>query len=233
VKFVYDELNADYRSRGNLLSARRKADMAQADSDANDIVISSTYEPNFNQPKTITDALGHVTTYSYDYELPTGDTKYSQAGNPVKVTYHTVAKGTPEVNFTYNSYGQVVETSDANGKVTQYTYYPDTGYLKDIIQDPAGVNAITTMTYDNYGNIASVTDPESRTTNYAYDALGWLNKVTTPLGFETKYFHDANGNVARIERQASTDGSQWQITSMTYDILNHLKTTTDRAVQKI
>ena len=71
---------------------------------------------NFNQPKAITDALGNITMYTYDYELSTGNPKYALAGDPVKVTYPAVAKGTPEVNFTYNTHGQVVETSDANGK---------------------------------------------------------------------------------------------------------------------
>ena len=227
VKFVFDESNADYRSRGNLLQVRKKAVMAQADNDTNDLVIKSTYEPQYNQPKAITDALGNITMYTYDYELSTGNPKYALAGDPVKVTYPAVAKGTPEVNFTYNTHGQVVETSDANGKVTQYTYYPTTGYLKDIVQDPAGVNAVTTMAYDSYGSLASVTDPENRTTSYNYDALGWRDKVTTPAGFVTKYSHDANGNVTRIERQVDADATQWQVTQMTYDILNHLKTSTD------
>ncbi|MBF0532545.1 MAG: RHS repeat protein [Candidatus Omnitrophica bacterium] len=227
VKFVYDKTNPDDRGRGNLLQIRKKTDMTLADDDINDIVVALTYEPRFNQMKTITDALGRSTNFLYDYELPSGNPKYAASGNVVKITSPTVIKGTPVTEFTYNAYGQVTQKIDANGKVVQYAYDPNTGYLTDIVQDPSGINAVTHMTYDVYGNLDVVTDAENKSTDYDYNALGWLNKVTTGLGFATKYFHDANGNLIRVERQMDPGATQWQVTQMTYDILNHLKTSTD------
>ena len=133
--------------------------------------------------------------------------------------------GIPTTEFAYNSFGQVTESIDPNGNVTQYAYDPVTGYLTDIYQDPAGVNARTRFTYDTNGNPDVVTDANNHATDY--DALGWLNKVTNPLGFVTRHTYDANGNIVKTERQADALAAVWQTTEFTYDILNKLKTVND------
>ena len=139
----------------------------------------------------------------------------------------TAAAGTPVTEFGYNSFGQVAESIDPNGNVTQYAYDPVTGYLTDIYQDPAGLNARTHFTYDSFGSLDVVSDANNHATDYDYDALGWLNKVTNPLGFVTKHAYDANGNIIKTERQADALATAWQATQFTYDILNKLKTVTD------
>ena len=227
VKNTYDSSNSNRRARGNLLELRRKTDMTAADNNTNDIVTAMTYESSFNQPDMVTDPKGNVTTYTYDFELPTNDPKYGTRGDLIKITYPTVAAGTPVTEFSYNSYGQVTEVIDPNGNTTQYTYGSTTGYLVSVSQDPTGINAITSFTYDANGYPDTVTDAENHTTNFDYDTLGWLNQVTDPLGYVTKHTYDANGNIIKTEKQANTAGTLWQTTEFTYDVLNHIKTLKD------
>jgi RHS repeat-associated protein len=227
IKYVYDSANPDFRAQGNLLQIRRKADMAVADNDTNDIVTNMTYETMFNQVKTITDPKGNVTTFTYDHELAPADPKYAEQGNVIFIDFPTVAAGVPTTEFAYNAFGQVTEIKNPNGNITQYSYFPTTGYLQSIAEDPAGINAVTQLTYDGFGNLNVVTDANNHATDYDYDELGWLRQVTNPLGFVTKYTHDANGNVIKIERQADDPVTVWQTTQLTYDILNNLKTVTD------
>jgi RHS repeat-associated protein len=227
VKYTYDSNNINRRARGNLLQIRRKADMTLPDNDTNDIVVNRTYEPNFNFLKTMTDANGNVTTLTYDYELATNDPRYGTKGNPVTVTFPTAGAQTPAVNFTYNSFGQLTQLTDAKGHITQYAYNPTSGLLSSVSRDPAGINAVTQFTYDTFGNIDTVTDPLNNVTNYDIDALGWLTQVTDAMGFKTKYTYDANGNVTKLERQANAGATLWQTTQYTYDISNKLKTITD------
>ncbi|MCB9748012.1 MAG: RHS repeat protein [Candidatus Omnitrophica bacterium] len=228
VKFVYDENNLDPRARGNLLEIRRKTNMIAEDDNAADIVTQLSYEPQFNQVKTITDPKGHVTTHIYDYELNTTDPDYGTAGNLVMIEQPPVTGlGTAMSMFSYNSEGQIIQTTDPNGNVTQYTYEPITGYLSQIIQDPGGINAVTQLTYDTFGYLNLMTDPNNHITDYDYNELGWLVKVTNPLGFVSKYEYDANGNRIKAEQQADELATVWQTTQMTYDLLNNLKTVTD------
>ncbi len=227
VKYTYDSANPDPRSRGNLLQVRRKTVMTAADNNTNDLVTVMTYEPLFNQINTVIDPKGNTTAYTYDHELNTGHPKYGTKSNLIFIDQPAVAAGTPTTEFSYNSFGQVTESIDPNGNATQYAYDPVTGYLTDIRQDPAGINAHTHFTYDSFGNLDVVTDANNHTTDYDYDALGWLNKVTNPLGFINKHTYDANGNIIKTQRQADALATAWQATEFTYDILNKLKTVKD------
>jgi len=230
VKYVYDSANPDRRARGNLLVMRRKADMAAADDNTDDLVTAMSYEPLFNQVDTLTDPKGNTTQYTYDHELDPADPKYDTKGNLIFIDHPVVTgpiSGSPAVEYSYNANGQVTEVIDPNVNVTQFTYEPVTGYLSAIVQDPGGVNAVTQFTYDAFGNLDTVTDANNHATDYDYDALGRLNQVTDSLGYVTKHTFDANGNVIATERQADEAQTVWQTTQFTYDILNNLKTVTD------
>jgi RHS repeat-associated protein len=227
IKYVYDSGNSNPRARGNLLQIRRKTSMAAADNDTLDIVTNFTYESQFNQVKTVTDPKANITTYTYDYELLTNHPKYNTKGNLIFIDYPTVVTGIPTIEFAYNANGQITQMIDPNGIVTDYTYFPVTGYLQSIARDPAGINAVTQFTYDNFGYPDTITDANSHVTDLNFNELGWLIQETNPRTYLTKYSYDQNGNVTKIERQADAGATVFQATEMTYDILNHLKTVKD------
>ena len=139
-----------------------------------------------------TDALNRVTNYNY-------------AANGVDLLSVTQLDGSNQdtlASATYNSQHEPLTTTDASGQATHYAYYPDgqlktitdpigeittfaysngsSGYLTSITGAQAG--ATTTLAYDGYGRISSVTDVNNYTLNYAYDNLNRQTKVTYPDG---------------------------------------------------
>jgi len=227
IKYTFNEGNADLRAQGNLLEMRRKTNMAQPDNDTIDIVTVFTYEPNFNFVKKVTDPKGNVTVYTYDYELKEKDRRHGNKGNLVKIEYPQVNGKIPEVNLYYNKFGQITKVIDPNHISTTYDYFPKTGYLKKIRQDPKGINAVTQFTYDDYGNLDIVTDANGHKTDLDFNESNWLISKTNAAGYRTEYTHDKNGNVEKIERQADEAATSWQTTELTYTILNNLKTVKD------
>jgi len=212
-KYAYDD-------RGNILEIRRKKINApDIDDPVNDIITNFTYEPTYNQVKTITDPEGNITTYDY---YPNGNLK--------KITYPTLGPITPETNFTYTSHGQVETVTDPNGITTKYEYYPDTGYLKRI-QNALGTTdqSETQVSYDDIGNVETVIDPLGNTTTFEHNELNQLVQTTsaTPFNYQTHYFYDRNGNLERVSRQTNDPLNPWQTTIYSYDMLDHLKTIVD------
>ncbi len=227
IKYTYDSANSDVKKHGNILQVRRKSSMAAADNNDIDIVINMTYDTQFNQIKTFTDPKSNITTYTYDYELPTNNPHYGTKGSLVYIDAPFVIGGSPRVELTSNAYGQVTEIKSPTTDITQYEYLAATGYLNKIKRDPAGINAITQLTYDNFGYLDQVTDPNNHATDYNFNELGWLLQEKNPKNYLTKYTHDENGNVTKVERQANSGATQWQKVETTYDILNHPKTIKD------
>lgn len=212
-EFQYDAL-------GNLLEIRRKGNPPNPD-----IVTTFTYEPQFNQIKTITDPRMNVTTYTYDYEL--GE---PAKGNLRKITFPSVDGETIETIFTYNGFGQLETATDPNSNVTKYEYAPATGYLTKITNGFGTPEAaVTEMGYDPVGNVTSVKDPRLNTISFQYDVNNNLKQATAPAPFNflTKYTYDPNGNLEKLERQSDPTGTTFQTTTYTYTALDQLKTITD------
>ncbi len=221
-----------YDTQGNVLTITRKP---PSGSTAPNLVTTFTYESNYNFVKTVVDPNGKKTTYYYDYEEATlgdlnGDGVTNQAkGNLVKITYPTAGTQTPEAKFVYNAAGQVTKTIDSNGIVTQYTYDAATGYLTAAAKDPAGLNVVTAMTYDNLGNVKTITDPLGYITSLDYDTHNNLIKTTapSPMSYITNYTYDANDNLVQVDRETRDTGNPQQTTAYTYDILDRVASITD------
>ncbi len=226
VKYTYDTGNANLASRGNLLSIRRKTNMAVADNNANDLVTTLTYENTFNQVKTLLDPKGNLYQFTYDKDLLAGDPRFGNKGALVTITQPTVGQ-TPKTELYYDSFGEVIKVVDPNGNVTEADYFLNTGYLKEIRRNPAIINARTQFTYNAFGNVATITDAENHTTTVTSGEFNQPTQVTDALGFVTKYFYDEDANVKRLERQADIPGSVWRISRFTYDPMNKIATITD------
>lgn len=82
-----------------------------------------------------------------------------------------------------NTYVKTAYTYDHNGKLYQTTI------------DPAGLNRITSLGYDNHGNANARYDENNRKTTLQYDGLNRLVSVTNPKGEAVAYTYDYAGNM--------------------------------------
>jgi len=160
-----------------------------------------------------------------------------QAGRPVVATGPAVPTQTgngaapvtanPVVTVGYDTFGDQVESADADGNVTTAAY--DTDGQEISVTDPSytppgsstPVNGTTTMAYDGVGQETKVTDPLGHVTQFSYDQLGDLASQTDPNGGVWTYTYDPAGQQTSV-----TDPTGAQ-TQATYDGLGHLITTTD------
>jgi RHS repeat-associated protein len=222
-----------YDTRGNLLTSTEQGKTSESNP-AFPAATNFTYEPTFNQVKTITDPLNHTITTNYDSK-----------GNPIEIID---AKGT-RTTLRYedtNCPGQQTSVTSAVGKpeetTTAFAYDPATCNLVRTT-DPLG--NVTRLHLDSAGNVIQSCDAEGRVTRFRYDAMNRLVKVmdatTIPLDLTcalvpgtgpacptvgvaapgvTCYEYDVRGNLRHL---IDARGSR---TSFEYDSL-------DRLVKKI
>jgi RHS repeat-associated protein len=170
----------------------------------------STFDNDGNVLST-TDALGHVTTYTY---YPDG-TLYTQSS---QLDANTLATYT----YTYNDFGQVLTVTDALGKVTTNAY--DThGNLTSVTSPAPDANtaaSVTQFAYDTKDQLTQITDPLNHVTTIAYTTAGLIQTITDANNKVTTYEYDTRGN-----RTAVVDALQHR-TQFAYDAGNRLTTIT-------
>jgi len=170
-------------------------------------VTRMTYDYRFGAPSSLTDARGNVTTFAHD-----------DAGNTTDITYPDGGSET----FTYDSPGNVTESTSRHGDITLYTHNSRGQITRKDFPDGTHVE----YTYDTAGRLTAATD-SSGTTTLEYDARGFLSHVAYPSGhwfsfeyndmgqrtrrvgddgFELNYAYDAAG---RLEFVTDGDGAQF------------------------
>lgn len=114
-----------------------------------------------------------------------------------------------ENTIRYDLMGRVVSETK-NGLRTDYEY-DSMNRVIEIHEDPLGEDFTTTITYNQAGQKASVTDANGHTTSWNYNSAGWLNQEILPdpdgsgpnYAPGTTYGHDALG---RVTSTTTTDG---------------------------
>jgi RHS repeat-associated protein len=225
--------------------------------DADGNVVSSTIsQGGTSRTVTATyDALGHPLTqtlagqtihYTYDRRGlvvaatdPAGNTERvasDEAGRAVVTTLPAVptqlgpadpVMANPVTMTGYDTFGEQVESADADGHVTTAAY--DTGGQKVSVTDPTytppgastPVAGTIRMTYTSTGQPASVTDPLGNVTTTTYDQLGRTASQTDANSKVWTYAHDAAG-----EQIGVTDPTGAR-TGATFDGLGQMVTSTD------
>ena len=125
----------------------------------------------------VKDALGHVTFYNYPTAAPFNgnllSTSYTRGGIPVLTSY------------AYWSGGLVKQKTDAENRVTNYTYdqwgHP---YQTTVIKD-ANTSFVTTTVYSEDSLLATRTDARNRVTKYTCDSWGRLTQKAYPTSGRT------------------------------------------------
>jgi RHS repeat-associated protein len=110
----------------------------------------------------------------------------------------------------YDGAGRVTRMKDANGTFSDLTYHPR-GWLltrtvrHDALGTPnATLDATTTLTYDNVGQVTRITQADSAYIDYSYDDAHRLTTITDNLGNSIGYTLDAAGNrIAEATRDPS------------------------------
>ena len=182
---------------------------------SNAITMSRTLDKR-GLPTSATDPDGNVTNYSYD---EAGHLAVTVA--PVVSTERNgiVSQVHPVSMVGYNTFGEATEKDDPNGNVNTTVYDAAGEPVSSTLPNytPPGsstpITATSVKTYDNAGNLASVSDPLNNVTKYVYDQLGDLVRTTDPAGKNVDSVYDTNG-----EKLSVTDQSGAQ-TQATYDFL--------------
>ena len=203
------ELSWTYDAAGRVLTS----------TDAGGGVTTYTYDAA-GRRATATDVAGRVTSYTYG---PSGllDTVTLPGGGTVTYAYDAVGRrtgidysdATPDVTYVYDDAGRTVQMLDGTGTTT-YSYDDlnrltgtthagaSVGYAWD---DVSRLTALTypsgdvvTRTYDDAGQLATVTDWADREFGFDWTDDGQLAQVSYPNGVVTSYDRDVAGQVTGL-----------------------------------
>jgi RHS repeat-associated protein len=160
-------------------------------------------------PDTRTDSSGNKTTYAYTAPGNLTGAQDSTTGGTGSNT--TVARHTD---------GTIDTLTDANNRITDYTYTYASGLLtKLVVTPPSGsVLGATTTNFDSLGRVSSVVDGKGQTRSFTYDKIDRV-KSETVGSLTVSRTYDANGNLTGLTDPTGA-------TSLTYDELNRNLTKT-------
>ncbi|MEU9399231.1 LamG-like jellyroll fold domain-containing protein [Streptomyces sp. NPDC048242] len=197
--------------------------------------VTSTQYNTAGQITTETDALGNVTSYTYDQlgdqvdeTLPGGRTThsaYDTNGDLLSVTDPTGAVAQSTYDYLGNELTSTqVERRPSQAAYTTTNHYDAPGGLLSSSVSPTGVN--TSFTYNAAGEQTKVVDGANNATQYTYDLDGRPTKVTNPDGTYSTTTYDAFGNAVGTAEYDAT-GMARRTTSAQYDPAGNLTSATD------
>ena len=141
-----------------------------------------TYEPEFEQITSWTNASGDSSSTIYDAQ-----------GNLVQLT-------SPEgrvLSYTYHPDGMLDTAVDLLGTQTRFVY--DARGLVSEVRRGAGVDErVSTMTYTPAGNLATLVDPIGRTSTLAHDPMNRLLVQTLPGSRSMAFAYDEVGQLTEL-----------------------------------
>lgn len=188
-----------------------------------DTDVTSAYDaPTVGTLSQVTDAAGTI-NYSYDNRLRKTQEERTIDGNTWTTHFaydsadRMTSRTNPDgevVNYTFNPQGEIgsvaglVSNIDynaqnkitnktfANGLTTNYTYNTDDFRLNRI--HTGGLQDLS-YTYDNGGNVASITDAlTAKTQTFAYDSFERLINASETGGYNYSYQYNAIGNLVEF-----------------------------------
>ena len=204
----------------------------------------------------VTDAVGNVTTYSYDANLNqvqiiVGAQLATEKRRVLRFNFdeenqrisETDAMG-GQTSYTRDAVGNVVSVKDANGNITDYKFDKNNRLVtetKPAVADPVTgqlVRSTVTYQYDGNGNRIAVTDENQHTTRYSFDKDDRLVMVEDANGIKTVHAYDSRSNKTKVMVgvKAHMDSSSHvviddqlsaQVETFAYDEFNQLTARTD------
>ncbi|WP_324171212.1 RHS repeat-associated core domain-containing protein [Sulfurimonas sp.] len=206
---------------GDTISSTISADKKQISLLKGGVSINTLYttdvlnEQKILSSKSITQVSGLkkqiVYTSSYDGNQTHTNSKTQTISTNSKVTtivsdYNNAVDTitSPELRTLKREYDKdtLLTTSISLGTLEPTTYEYNT--QGKVIKETTGARIIN-YTYDDKGNIETITNPKGETTNYTYDIMDRVNKITYANGTTQQYKYDFNGNISKLITPSPTN----------------------------
>jgi YD repeat-containing protein len=185
--------------------------------------ITTEWHPTMRLRARIAESL-RITSYTYDANgnTLTQTVQATTDGNGSK-GFSATTTGTPKTwTYTYNALGQLLTKTGPGVNLTQT--YDEQGNLSTVTNAASHVTRYSN--YDVNGRVGQVTDPNGLVTTFAYGPRGWLDSVSSG-GETTSYTYDAVGNLKTV---TMPDGTT---TTYSYDNARRLISIADSLGNKI
>jgi RHS repeat-associated protein len=224
--------NYTYNQRGQVRITTLPVDPV----DARPHTIVNTYNTTTSNPDgtlaSVTDQLGHVTSYTYDDYRRSKTVRTPGHNTALTTSLYYDANGTGD-DYTHTD-ANVTHSTSPGGVKTTTTYDENKRKTAAIVGDGTSDAAKTSYGYDNVGNVTSVIAPNQqpgqpfadKSTTSFYDNRNRLRSVTDALNKTTTFTYDAAGRKASVTRPNGQT-----ITYDSYDAMNRLlKQTVEQAL---
>jgi RHS repeat-associated protein len=186
IQNTYDSGNPDRFQQGNLLSETNSPDSARG-GDQSAITTTFTYEPVYNQVRTITEPRGndpsyvpqnggvntparYTTVHTYDYQE---GTNFAALGAILGISAaaaqaRLAAAGVPMGLGDVNGDGRTDQIAGDMIRIEAPAVNLLAGSNEAAVEGTTTQRSVTLFTYNDFGQTTSMTDPEGNVTTYAY-----------------------------------------------------------------
>ena len=167
-----------------------------------------SYEPEFDNLASVTDAKGHAISYGYDNK---------GRGNSISYVDGSMS------SLEYNEKGDVARATNRRGQTIKYEYDAEGNLVKKTW--PHG--RTFTLAYDAKGNVTNASDSVTGAVTMEYDANERLTRIVYPKGRGFTYTYDAVGRVTERTMLGGSPSSATATQRYTYDSFGRLSRVTD------
>ncbi len=188
------------------------------------------------------DRLGRLASIGFGDPANTPDVQlaYDAAGNRSRMSEYNHVGRIRETLYDYDDVHRLTSVNfdnDGNGTVDETVSYEyDAGGLRTKLTLPGSLNVV--YTYNERGELVSLTDWDGQPTGFAYDLAGRLIAAERANGLRSRYQHDAAGRLRllRHTKDARTLGHfEYQVDkrgnrTQALERLPHPTTTTDTTI---
>ncbi|MFC0155850.1 DUF6531 domain-containing protein, partial [Xanthomonas dyei] len=177
--------------------------------------------------------VNDVTTYRYF--TSTDESGCGTAGGQCHLAgdlfQATNAIGQVTTYASYDANGKPARVVDSNGMATDISYAPRGWLTSKIVRSAPGGAAstqdrVTTIKYDETGNVKQVIEPDGNAVTYGYDPAHRLTDITDDAGNNVHYVLDAAGN-RLTEDVKDVSGNVKKTLTRVYNKLGQLETQAD------